>query len=93
MLIYIPNKNIYPSNCLALSQKKWSTNYLFYLGSPNKKQKELMTARIKKLEQSDKRKDYTKKLFQNYKSWESPCTTQKEHETVLLTKPDMQERS
>ena len=59
----------------------------------NDSQKKLLSIRIKeKLEKSEKSKDYSKKLLQTYKSWGGPCTTSEELQSVLLAKPDLQEK-
>ena len=59
----------------------------------NAKQKELQIERIQqKLFLSLKRKDYNKKLLQTRKSWNGPCATQDELESILASNPSIQEK-
>ena len=69
-------------NVLEDREKEWNTS-----------QKNLLSIRIKeKLDKSDKTKDYLKKLLQNCKIWGGPCTTGEELQSVLLARPDNQEK-
>ena len=59
----------------------------------NENQKQLLVIRIKeKFEKSIDQKDYTKKLLQTCKTWGGPCTTAEELQSILIAKPDIQER-
>ena len=52
-----------------------------------------MKARIQaKFEKLSNQKDNSRKLLENCKSWGGPCVSAEELETILLAKPDNQDR-
>ena len=52
-----------------------------------------MKARIQgKFEKLSNQKDNSRKLLENCKSWGGPCVSEEELQTILLAKPDNQDR-
>ena len=59
----------------------------------NDSQKSLLKVRIQsKLDKRVQQKDYSRKLLQICKTWGGPCSTAEELQSILINKPDIQER-